>query len=268
MRLKHLDLNLIVTIVTANIIWALLPSHPPVIGIVLALPLVFLLPGYTLTEVLSHKRSVDGTYRFILSLGLSLSMDVLSGFILNILPLGLQEISWVVFLGMLTMVFTLLVAYLRKGSSIDAMQLPKFRFRKHEYILIGLSLIVTILSLRYSAISVAQQPHPGFTQLWILPSTQTDNTCAIELGVHSFETTPVKYRITMTANSVQVNIWSSVDLAPQEEWNRLVPVSPISANNVNVEVRLYKSDKPEIIYREVHMTLNVLRESTGQILKC
>src|SRR5947207_8640920 len=173
MRQIHLDLILIVTISIMNVIWALLPSHPPVIGIVLALPLVFLLPGYTLTEALFNNRSFDGIYRFILSVGLSLAIDILSGFVLNIFPAGLRAISWAVILGLLTTVFSLLVAYRRLRPSIDKVRLPKFRFSIREYTLVGLSIIVVILSIQYSANSVAQQPHPGFTQLWMLPPTQT-----------------------------------------------------------------------------------------------
>jgi len=266
MRLKNIDLLLAAMIALMNIILVLLPGYPSVIGIVLALPLVFLLPGYTLTEALFYKRPFDGVYRCIFTLGLSLAIDILSGFILNIFPIGLWSTSWAIFLGLLTVLFSLLVAYLRRGSSIGGIRLPKFGFGIHQYILLGLSIVVAILSIEYSAIGVVQQPHPDLTQLWMLPSTQANNNCAIRLGVHSFETTSVTYQLTMAINGVQANTWSPVVLAPQEEWDRLVPIPPRYTSGIYIEVRLYKSDKPRTVYRTVHLTLN--KSGGGKEEKC
>src|SRR5438067_8230566 len=108
MRLKHLDLIVTITLAAMNVIWALLPSRIPLVGIVLALPLVFVLPGYTLTEVLLRKRSFNTSNRLLFSIGLSLAIAILSGFILNLLPGGLQAISWALWLGLFTVVFSLL----------------------------------------------------------------------------------------------------------------------------------------------------------------
>src|SRR5690348_6500277 len=118
MRLKHLDLIVTEIIVVLNVAFVLLPSHNPVIGTILAWPLVLVLPGYMLTAALYHKRSLDASHRLLLTLGLSLAIDILSGLILNVLPAGLQATSWVTLLGLLTVVFSLLVAYLRKRAPV------------------------------------------------------------------------------------------------------------------------------------------------------
>src|SRR6266571_1027762 len=238
MRLKNLDLIVMVIIAVLNVVWALLPSHLPVIGIILALPLVFVLPGYTLTEALFHKRLPDVPDRLIFSLGLSLAIDILSGLILNLLPIGLQAISWAVLLGLLTAVFSLLVAYLRlqRGGPISEARPLTFRFSISGGILFGLAIIVAFLSILYAAIGVTQQPHPGFTQLWMFPQVQVGKSCAVRLGVRSFESTSITYRITMTMNGAEVATWPSVVLAPQDEWDRLVPLTPGVTDKVYVEV--------------------------------
>src|SRR5438105_797407 len=105
MRLKHLDLIVTITLAAMNVIWALLPSRIPIVGIVLALPLVFILPGYALTEVLFRKRSLGAPERLLFSIGLSLAIAILSGLILNLLPGGLQAISWALWLGLFTVAF-------------------------------------------------------------------------------------------------------------------------------------------------------------------
>src|SRR5947209_5250772 len=120
MRLKNFDLVLAIFIVLLNMGWILLPGHP-IIGVVLVVPLIFVLPGYTLTTILAHRRSpevsdnqiflrpdllmgrsFDSSDRLILSLGLSLAIDVLVGFILTMLPIGFHAFSWAVSLGLLT----------------------------------------------------------------------------------------------------------------------------------------------------------------------
>jgi uncharacterized membrane protein len=255
MRLKNLDLVIAMTIAVVNVVWALLPSRPAIIGIILALPLVFVMPGYTLVEALFHKRSLDTSHRLLLSLGLSLTIDVLGGFILNMLPIGLQAISWAVLLGLLTTVFSLWVAYLRRGGQLNRTQLVNLRITIYEYLLLVLAAIVAILSILYATIGAAHQPYPGFTQLWMLPAVQTGKSCTVHLGIRSFESTPVTYRITMTVQGIPTASWSTIALAPQEQWSRAVPISSKLTNEVHVAAQLYRLDKPETVYRNVEATL-------------
>ncbi len=242
-------------IVVLNVIWVLLPSHLPVIGIILSLPLVFVLPGYTLTEALFRKRLLETSHHLVLSIGLSLAIDILGGLILNLLPIGLKGISWAVLLGLLTTIFSLLVGYLRRRTPMNGVRLPRLRLTLYEGVLFGLAAIVIALSILYDATGLAQEPHPGFTQLWMLPAAQSGKSCAVQLGVRSFESTSVTYRITMTMNGTQVTTWPAVVLAPQGEWDRLVPILPTAADAVSIEGRLYRLDKPQAVYREVHVTL-------------
>ena len=256
MRLKNLDLIGTVTIAALNVVWALLPSHIPVIGAILALPLVFVLPGYILTEALFHRRSLGVPARLLFSLGLSLAIDILGGLILNLLPTGLRGTSWAALLGLLTAVLSLPVAYLRRGAPVNGVRLPRLRFTISNFVLFGLAIIVAILSIGYDAIGVAQQPHPGFTQLWMLPAVQAGKNCAVHLGVRSFESTSVTYRGTLTVEKAQVATWSSVVLAPQQEWKRSVLIPPGVTNDVYVKVQLYRVDKPQTVYREVNVILH------------
>jgi uncharacterized membrane protein len=256
MHHKNLDLIAAVIIAVLNVVWVLFHSSTPVVGIILAFPLALVLPGYTLTEVLFRKRSLNAPERLVLSLGLSLAIDVLSGLFLNVLPVGLQATSWAVLLGVLTVVFSLLAVYLRRGVPASGTQPLRFRLSIYQGILFGLAISVAILSFVYIDIGVIQQPHPGFTQLWMLPEVQAGKSCDVRLGVRSFESTSITYRITMTMNGAPVITWPSVVLAPQEEWDRLVPIPPTAAEEVYIEGQLYRLDKPAAVYREVHVTLH------------
>ena len=187
MRLKNLDIIVVMTIAALNLIWVLIPNHISVVRVILALPLVFVLPGYTLTELIFHRRSLSASHRFIFSLGLSIAIVVLGGLILNLLSSGLRESSWAVFLGLVTIVFSLIVAFRRRGAPVNGARLPKLRFSISSFVLLGLAIAVAFFTVVYDANSEAQQPHPGFTQLWMLPVTQAGKSCAVRLGVQSFE---------------------------------------------------------------------------------
>ncbi|HLX57049.1 MAG TPA: DUF1616 domain-containing protein [Ktedonobacteraceae bacterium] len=267
MRLKHPDLMLATAIALLNVVLVLLAGRATtgvastgmvwtsVIGTILALPLVFVLPGYTLCEALFHKRSLDAVHRMLISLGLSLSIDILGGIVLNVFPIGLRALSWAALLAFLTALFALLVAYLRRKTVMIVKQPHRIRFNAYECILFGLACAVVMLSIGFSAASVAQQPRPGFTQMWMLPSDQSNNSCAVRLGVRSYELSPVTFSVEMTINGAQVNRWPSIVLAPQQEWERLVSIGSSETGAVSIEAQLYRSGKPQVVYRQVNITM-------------
>ncbi len=265
MRRNGVDLLLAVIVALLAVVWALLPGHPRwagFVGIVLALPLVFVLPGYTLIEAIFSRRTLAGPHRLILSLGLSLALDILSGFLLNELPGGLQTLSWAILLGALTTVFALVAMYTRlrgqKEQPAPARQGTRTRwlpFSVPAYVLLALAIVVAVLSVRYAIAGVQQQPRPGFTQLWILPATTTGTDCRVQLGVRSFENAPVTYRMTVTMNGKPLQSWSEIRLAPQEMWNQVVAITPGISNSMYLNVNLYRVDQPQLVYRTVHLTL-------------
>src|SRR6266568_2086155 len=133
MRIKTPGLIGAIFFAAINVGWVQLPpGRPLVIGIIFGLPLVFVLPGYTLTQALFRRRSpqltsnlilrpslkigqpISAVDHIILILGLSLAIDVLVGFLLNVFPVGLQAQSWTMSLGLVTTVFALLAIYLRR----------------------------------------------------------------------------------------------------------------------------------------------------------
>jgi Protein of unknown function (DUF1616) len=256
MRRKNLDLVVAMTIITMNVIVALLPGSPPLLRVMLALPLVFVLPGYTLTEALFYGRPLNASHRLVLSLGLSLAIDILGGFALNITPIGLRALSWIVLLGLLTTAFSLLIAYLRQGALWSKVKPMGFRFTIYPSIVFVPTIAITLFAILYSTLGAAQQNYPGVTQFWMLPVVQARKSCAVRLGVDSFASTSATYRVTVTMQGTQVSAWPSIVLAPHSSWVRLLPITPKSSGDIYVEARLYQVDKPEIVYRKVNMTFS------------
>jgi uncharacterized membrane protein len=257
MRLKHPDLLLAIAIALVNVLWAMLPVHIPVIGVALALPLVFVLPGYTLTAVLFHRSSLSAVHHVLLSLGLSLAIDIAGGLLLNLFPIGLRPVSWSALLSFLTVVFAALVTCLRRGRATYEKPPQRVRFSWWEYFLFGLATLVVMLSILFSASSVAQQPHAGFTQFWMLPSNQPGKSCAVRLGIQSYELTSEIYRVDLTANGTRITTWQPVKLAPRQTWEQLASPGSSETGSVYIGAQLYRVDNPQVVYREVNITMYV-----------
>lgn len=285
MHFKNIDLITAISIAALNVLWTLVPNRPSLVGIFFALPLIFILPGYILTQILirerlpqpldsysymlqpgSHKgQPVGGADQIALSLGLSLTVDVLVGFTLNLFPIGLQALSWTLSLGLFTTVFALLAAFLRRGNVTRVIRVPRLRITIYDGILFGLAILVATVAIWFAIIRPLE-PQPSFTQFWMLPENQASKSCAVSLGVQNFELTPVTYQVVMTGNGSQVSTWSSITLAPHEAWVLSVPVTPGSASSMYIEARLYREDKPTSVYRNVHLTFYIAtRSNNGRI---
>ncbi len=285
MRLKNLDLIVAMLVVVINVVVLQIPGRPLAIGVILALPLILILPGYMLTQALFGRKKptplatanlirrpslkigqpINVADHVILSLGLSMAIDVVVGFALNILPIGLRALSWTLALGLLTTVFALLVVFLRRKETAQAKKNVRPRFTVPEYTFLGLAILVTGGALWLSGIR-PPNPQPSFTQFWLLPAA--NNSCQVQVGVQSFEATAESYRIVVTSNSTNVSTWSSVVLAPQQKWGQAIIVKPGASALNYIEAVLYRADNPQVIYREVHVTLNSPTGSAAGKVSC
>src|SRR5690348_6716453 len=101
MRFKSLDLILAMLVVAINVALTQFPGRFMIVGILFALPLIFFLPGYALTQTLFRGRApvqkqsvpedsapqqdlkpghpIGVTDQLLLSFGLSIAIDVLVG---------------------------------------------------------------------------------------------------------------------------------------------------------------------------------------------
>src|SRR5437588_9143028 len=153
MRQNNLDLLVALCFGVPGMGWALLPHPPLFVGVVLAIPLVLIFPGYTLTQALLRKRVANqpGAVNSVaFSLGLSLVIDVVVGFLLNLTPLGLQWQSWSFSLGLLTALFAVLAALLQQKlpGRIGADTSGRDKSRPYkEGALLGAALVVAALAL-------------------------------------------------------------------------------------------------------------------------
>lgn len=277
MRTRNIDLIVAITIAALNVLWTALPNRPPLVGMIFALPLTFILPGYTLAQALIRRRSPaqtletktlkhqsslkkgrppGGVDQLALSLGLSLAIDALVGFTLNLFPIGLQALSWALSLGLFIAICALLAAFFRRKDMPQVTKASRLRLTTADGILFGLAILIAAGTI-WSAAIRPLEPQASFTQFWMLPANAANKSCAVSIGMRSFEVTPVTYHVALLVNGIQAGAWSGITLAPQEAWVRSTPASLQPANSVSIEAQLYRDDEPGIIYRDVHLTFYI-----------
>jgi uncharacterized membrane protein len=276
MRFKNLDLIIVMVLVAINVVWIQLPNRPLIPGLIFTLPLAFFLPGYALTQILFRRRipeqtlassngaisrpdlklghPIGGPDQILLSFGLSMATAVLVGFGLNTLSIGLQALSWILSLGLVTTAFVVLAILLRRKDIAKINKTSRVRITLRDSVLFGLAILVAASAAWLSVIRPLQ-PQPSFTQLWILPANQTSKTCVASIGVQSFENTSQTYQIILTVNNTQTKIWPSIVLTPQQKWVQSVPVTSDTTTVFHIEARLFRMDNPGKVYRNVHLTL-------------
>lgn len=289
MRFKNLDLITALLLVVLNVVWVQLPERPWFIGLLLVLPLVLFLPGYTLTQTLFRKKSggeklqqtttrpksseqaskpaplrlghpIGNADQLILSLGLSMAIDILVGFVLNILSIKLEALSWTFTLGLLVALCAALALFIRRKNETEnatTAPAPRLRLKLLDVTFLLLALCITLNAI-WLAVSRPPVPQPSFTQFWMLPANPASKICTVSLGMQSFETTSLTYNVTMTVNNAPVaHNWSKIALEPQQRWVQQVPITPEAQNDLHVEAQLYRTDQPQAAYREVHLTFHV-----------
>lgn len=213
----------------------------------LALPLVLFLPGYALTAALFPPRSLGIPERLLFSVGLSLVVTIIGSVALQWLQAGLTPATWATLLTALTLCASL-VAW-RRRRAIVPMQL-KINMSSAQGAVLGLAALVAV-----AAVTLARVPSPadgleGYTLLWILPP-ETAQAPGVRLGVSCMEFWPTDYRLSLTLDDRVIGEWPTINLRPGEQWEGFVSLPSQGPDLGKVEVRLYRLDNPEVVYRRV-----------------
>jgi uncharacterized membrane protein len=213
-------------------------------------PTVLLLPGYAVSRSLFVRSTITPLERVALSLTLSLAMGAGGGLVLSRTPWGLQPTSWAVWFGTITLV-ALAVARLRVtpgGEDWPVLALP--RLSLFQGTLVWLALVVVMV-----AVGVARVPSPsdgiaGYTLLWIVPANRAPGE-SLRFGITSKELTTTAYRLELRLDGQLARAWSSIPLAPNQDWMETMALSSEAAPPETAELLLYRVTAPNEVYRHV-----------------
>ncbi len=265
------------------------------VNIIFGVLLALVLPGYALSAAAFRMRSVRTAERAALTLGISLSVAVLGGLVLDALPGGLETQTWLFLLGGVT-VGASVVALWRRTRHASATRIlaprpialpapealqkaPQLGLNRESVVYLAqvlrraLQRILRRVPYRPILISglafavfmtgiviavngaVAQQTATPVTQLWMLPDNKAPTT--LHLGIHTEAATPTEYRLALSINGVAYSSWNPIFLTSTDTWEVSVTMpAPAPGDVEQVEADLYRADHPTTILRHVSVALS------------
>lgn len=292
---------IVVIILGAALVWVtnLLGIENVWLRALLAVP--FLLgTGYLVGAAIFPQAQLEGMERFLLSLGLSLTILVLTGLLLHFSPSGLRAEAWAGILFLISAVAAG-IAYFRRslphhtqrnqfhsgnrepgyshkeGDTLSRVALqPVGNIHRQEPLTnrrLANLLLVVVLSLSFLIVGLsasmtflpAPQPHfQGYSMLWMVP-IQSSEAGEVELGLRSMEFNPQTYRIDLYLGDQLVQQWESIQLVPQEQWTTRLDITEYGSGNQQLEARLYLGGQTDQPYRMARLSMQtVLNDTTKE----
>lgn len=256
MRLRSFDLigaGLIALLTVSVAFWS--PAQVSILGrfpawfLPFGILMVLFIPGYVLTlAILPH---LDRATVLLLSLGISLSMDVIGGLLLHYTSWGLQPASWAIWLSSITLLGCPIAAHRRASLSKQPTASRSAMPAGNWMMIVGVALSAIII---FTAITIARDSAISsgttFTQLWAVPAIDKDGY-AIQIGIRNEELNTIRYNLVAESRGTTINNWDNISLAPGENWKTSLslpdkPSSPIT-------ILLYITEKPDEAYRMVRL---------------
>jgi uncharacterized membrane protein len=225
--------------------------------IAFALPLLLVLPGYSLTAALFPGREIDWPPRLLLSVALSLSLAVVIGLALNQTPFGLRSASWSVALLVVTWAACATAVSRRRRKGILE-PVPRFlrggvawthlKPRDVAFLLIATCVLGSAVAFARTPLSAKKVQ--GYTALSLLPGSR--GTSTVRVGVTSGELHSTSYRLVVRVGSRVVYMRRLLRLDPGAQFHVRLRTAA-SARPVPIEALLYRQDSPQSIYRVVRL---------------
>jgi len=248
---RHPDLlvMLIVTVLTLLISLSMLRSGNmeyetlPLWMAPLGILMVLFIPGYAVVAAMLPKVGSEKT--LLLSLGLSLSINVVGGLVLNMTPWGLTVITqslWLCTISLLGLIFAWHqrrtfdrnfetgVPSLEKGNVI-------------VFVVAGLFLLISV----FMAYQSSQQTETTFTQLWAIPAVSEEGSYQIQIGIRNEEKQPETYDLYMEVDGRRLNEWPEIPLPAGGEWVTIYELS--KKPNQPIRISLYRISDLNEVYR-------------------
>jgi hypothetical protein len=192
---------------------------PTVVMTVLGIAL-FAAPGYLLSRLLVGS-GTTGLERAVVIAGLALAVPVLGGLLLYAVGVPLHRPGWLGLLAGVTLVSDAALYLRRRSGSVAPFSWhPPRRVPGWPAAAFGAAILVAACAVGLARIGVADQPQPGFTQLWLSPQHQNGHT--LSLGVSNDQGSTTSYRLELLGNGHTIATWD-LTLANGATWQRAVP---------------------------------------------
>jgi len=286
MEIKHFpkDLALIIFLTLLCIPFVLIPPLNEIspIRIILGLPLVLFLPGYSLIATLfPRKDDLDGIERIALSFGLSIAITPLLGLALNYTPFGIRLSPVLIVLSVFTISLAI-GAHVRRSMIPEAdrfgvefgalFKTVKESFKttdsKVDKILTAVLIISIVLAISITAyVIITPKEGEKFTEFYVLgpggmaeeyPTNLTvGEEGEVTIGVVNHEYANTSYLLEVELNGEFIDK-KSIELVHNETWESPFTFRAMKeGEDQKLEFLLYKVSE-EGIYRSLHLWVDVI----------
>jgi uncharacterized membrane protein len=214
-------------------------------GEIVAVPLVFLVPGGLLVMMLPS-RPKDGFFQFALAVGLSIAMCIAVGLLLNFLPTGIDHRTWTCALGMVSMTEAVVVASLESRAVMTRSSSPSMpirtSFKSRVVVTVAVVAILSgaIASVAWERLNAeAANSQERFAEVWINPVSGQ----AAVVGVRSNISGSNGFRLSISAAGHPIKDYAFT-LEGQETWSQRIPIAPDSKGQVLISLFNGSSSQP------------------------
>jgi uncharacterized membrane protein len=213
------------------------------------------LPGFVLSSVLFPKRNVlDGPERVAVSIGLSIAILVLAGYLLNLTPWGLQFGSVLTAIGIIV-IGGLAYLGIRHRYSYKGLLTEMRRYISPQNIL-ALGLIVGVV-FGLSWLAAAPPGAEPTTEFFVVDHEIRDRQLVLTLGIIDHEPDQTTYTLRIQEGDELLDAAPSVLLASGEQWETTLTTQLSDTGfdePLRLRILLFEDGNTEP-YRSLHLWL-------------
>lgn len=274
---RSADLLLVVAWVLCTVLVVLLLPSLEALRVILGLPFLVFLPGYTLIAALYPRRNdLEGPERLALSLGLSIAVVPLIALALNYSPWGIRLNPILAFATLFIVLAAAVAAYRRRllpaeeafGVAIGV-RLPSWSQARMIDRLLALALVLSLAGMGVAAyfVTTSRGSSERFTEFYVLgaggkaeayPSlVKVGENAEVMLGLVNHEGQDTSYQVAVRLDGDNTDEIANPVLGDGQRWEKTVALVPAHVgDDQKVEFLLYKDGGIEP-YRSLHLWLEV-----------
>ena len=256
MHRNHPDLliALIITVLTlvvslsgfkaGNIEYETVPLWMAPFGILM----VLFIPGYAIISVLLPKIGSEKT--LLLSLGMSISVSIVGGLILDLTPWGLTPVTCSLWLSTIAFIGIILAWHQRRFAA-KSFEMGVPSLHKENMAIFGWAALILLGSVSIAYIS-SKQTETTFTQLWAIPILTSDGRYEIQLGIRNDEKRSEVYNVFVEIDGRRLEQWPEIVLNSNKEWITTIQLSERPSHPIRIS--LYRAEDNNHVYRWIRLS--------------
>ena len=222
-----------------NFEYATMPLWVAPLGILM----VLFIPGYAIVSAMLPKVGSEKT--LLLSLGLSISISVVGGVVLNLTPWGLTPTTWSLWLSSISLLGLMFASLQRRNHNRNfEMGVPTLhKENKAIFVWAGFILLGAVLIAYISS----RQTETTFTQLWAIPGVTSEGKYEIEIGIRNEEKQSEVYNLYIESDGRRLEEWPTIRLESNNEW--ITTIELADQPKRPIRIALYRANEMHTVYR-------------------